>query len=709
MSGEPFVHLLISLWDCEDAARCAEFLTCLRRNRDNPHIARIHVFAENEGGFWRDEAGREKVTVVEHGRYASFADFFDYAARNLAGEVVAIANSDIHFDESLGLLRDVDLTDRVLALTRHNSAPYLAWYGAVWERNYGSQDVWIIRSPLRSFTTAAMPGWFGCDGLLAREFQQAGFRVLNPSIDIKTWHIHAQREKVTNLHTHPKSHIPGNVDPKTRHAHGFRSLPIEPLGRWKVYTAYREEDEELFRRWFVGTLQDDFDVVARRIERMSPPTPDETTEGGPEKIRLILEAIDLHDENGFFLFSDVDVQWVGPVQGRLRRLLAEFPTTDIFFQREARRHPANDDDFGTGLFVSKANVRTRAFWALVGECLHRDHTGDQAVVQRIIDSDIVQGLRVGFLPEAFWGPASDDEAPLPWKPGMFLAPPEDLLVHRANGTEGLPNKVAQLEYIARKIRMRSRRTHLAGKPAGVAIDHWPLTIGANFPHPMRRPASAAAGVGGNPLLRVVQKPVRLPGALWGVLDLTSAPTAAIGAAIPAASAWARQRCLPLMAMTAKNAVPAGIAPDPDVVLLAIESDERPDRRACLTTVLHHLPTECDKVVWLDPTTLPEEDDWPSALDELLGRYEYVLLRKSAVSDTTMACVRERIGQFKIVPFAEADVAANLSGLKPPSESWAARRASLESAVFVRDSTPLPAVVRSKNAPGSAASTITSAD
>ena len=159
MRNEPFVHLLISLWDCPDPVRRGELLACLQRNRANPLIGRIHVFVEAGCDSWKNDLQGERIEIVNHEGYPSFATFIDYANRRLAGEVVAIANTDIYFDASLELLREQNLDREVFALTRHNEHPYMSWNGRCWERNYGSQDVWIFRAPLPPVSTDARPGW----------------------------------------------------------------------------------------------------------------------------------------------------------------------------------------------------------------------------------------------------------------------------------------------------------------------------------------------------------------------------------------------------------------------------------------------------------------------------------------------------------------------------------------------------------------------
>jgi hypothetical protein len=692
MNSDGFVHLLVSLWDCADADRRAELVACLQKNANNPCIARVHVFADPGVRTWLEELAADTIEMIDCEAYPSFGMFFDYANRFLDGKVVAIANTDIFFDDSLELLRYHDFAGGVLALTRHNVRPSVGWNGRVWERNYGSQDAWIFRTPLPPIRNDLRLGWFGCDGRLARELQLAGVRVTNPSIDIKAWHLHAAREPAADLFTHPKSYFPGNVDPQTRHQFGLRCVPIEPLGRWKIYTCYSSSHEEMLQKWFVGTMQDDFDVVARRIDQdcpaaeyMSPGWTDTVV----RKIPLILEAIDAHDENGFFLFSDVDVQWFGPVQGRLRRLLAEYPDVDIFFQTDAWRNPSSLGNICTGFFVCKANVRTRAFWTLVGECMRRIGFGDQRTSQHIILRNVILGLKVGYLPPEFWGPGSLQTSPTRWEPGMTLAPPMDILMHHANWTVGTANKVKQLEYVASVVRQRMGHRDLSDQPVATPIDQWQLTAGPSFLAPPSNPSPPDKPL--DILFRIKQRPQRLPGSFWAIATTIHCGTdngndeSRERIALETFRDSVRGHGLSLLAIeVAPVGTPSQWGIDDADIHLRIERPEGKgpvDRSALLARALQALPPECDKVAWLDPSAPLEDDSWLAKAFALLERYEAWRFGAGAQADAPAGKHSWHRPAFKIVEFGPSHIRADLAKTTPTGLNWAARRRLLETSGF----------------------------
>lgn len=189
------VHLLVGLYRDPDPVRAAELREALARNVALDAVERVHGFVEGAHDAERIEAlradpllGHPKVTLVPHGRRVTFGDLFDYAARVLLGETVAVVNADICFDDSLRRLEGVDLAGRMLALSRWDlerdgglrlfMAPY-------------SQDAWIFRAPLPAGLDASWPlGVPGCDSRLAAEAERVGLIVTNPAFDVRAVHLH---------------------------------------------------------------------------------------------------------------------------------------------------------------------------------------------------------------------------------------------------------------------------------------------------------------------------------------------------------------------------------------------------------------------------------------------------------------------------------------------------------------------------------------
>ncbi len=300
-----------------------------------------------------------------------------------------------------------------------------------------------------------------------------GKKTWNPSVDVKAWHVHAQRELIEDKFASERSYHSVCFDPNTRKPLFQKYLPIEPLKRWKLYTTYSESHERLYRDWFLATLQDDFEIMARRLDQSCESA--EFYEKGwvktvLNKIPLILEAIDSGPENSFFIFSDVDIQFFSPIQGEIRKLLSEQPSVDIFFQQDAIKDPSGKPNLCTGFFVCKANAKTRLFWTMVGARMREKERGDQDSANYIWKAKLVQSLRLAFLPVSFWATNSAMTSPTRWEPGLYLEMPEGILLHHANWTVGVSNKIAQLEYIKRKknlLDFKARRFPDRRRPASV--------------------------------------------------------------------------------------------------------------------------------------------------------------------------------------------------------------------------------------------------
>jgi hypothetical protein len=179
--------LFVNWFDHPNPARAAEFDKCLKRN--------FQVF--------------ERVVVLK-GR-PTFQDFF----REFAPGINIIANLDIYFDETIELANPDSL--EVYALTRHEELPdgRIVTFA---DRHYGhpgeySQDAWIFGEKPDIFADFCI-GQRGCDNHLAYLLHEAGYRVTNPSMDIRAIHLH-------------------NIEPDASHDRGDRVgngkyLPVKP-------------------------------------------------------------------------------------------------------------------------------------------------------------------------------------------------------------------------------------------------------------------------------------------------------------------------------------------------------------------------------------------------------------------------------------------------------------------------------------------------
>lgn len=119
----------------------------------------------------------------------TFKDFFNAINKvTLPTDINIIANSDIYFQE-LDYNHFQHLTPNdCYALSRWDVQPDGS---AIHYNNSGSQDTWIFRGAIKMVEGANFTqGIAGCDNKIAYLLKQAGYNVTNPSLSIKTYHLH---------------------------------------------------------------------------------------------------------------------------------------------------------------------------------------------------------------------------------------------------------------------------------------------------------------------------------------------------------------------------------------------------------------------------------------------------------------------------------------------------------------------------------------
>lgn len=126
------------------------------------------------------------------------------SASHAGDGVVVIANSDIIIPQSS--LEQIDCNLRpneAYALTRWD----ITENGIRLFDRVHSQDVWAFRGPPKpNIGGDYFFGVPGCDNRFAYELQAAGYEVLNPSRDIRTYHLHLSGYRPGNK---PENRVPG--------------------------------------------------------------------------------------------------------------------------------------------------------------------------------------------------------------------------------------------------------------------------------------------------------------------------------------------------------------------------------------------------------------------------------------------------------------------------------------------------------------------
>jgi len=179
-------NLFISLYPEKNEARKRELTECLKRN--SLVFDHIWVLAEaEEGSFdYLPDISPAAVNLLPVTVRPTFRTFFN-AINAVCGldDVNLIANSDIYFEE----MAAVPQANQCFALTRYEvdangNKRFL-------NRN-DSQDSWCFRGKIKAIPYADFHlGVPGCDNRICRELSIAGYEVINPSLTIKSYHLHA--------------------------------------------------------------------------------------------------------------------------------------------------------------------------------------------------------------------------------------------------------------------------------------------------------------------------------------------------------------------------------------------------------------------------------------------------------------------------------------------------------------------------------------
>lgn len=174
------INLFFNYYKDANSNRQAELDKCVSKNFDNKLINCVMFESQNR---------------------LKYSDYFKFINSYTSGDDVNIvSNLDIYFDETVSLCNKIRPTefyimgrwdvDR-LGNARHANRP-------------DSQDAWIFRGKINIEADFYL-GLPGCDNRLAYEAKKAGYKVTNPSVSIKIYHLH-----ISGVRNHSrKDNVPG--------------------------------------------------------------------------------------------------------------------------------------------------------------------------------------------------------------------------------------------------------------------------------------------------------------------------------------------------------------------------------------------------------------------------------------------------------------------------------------------------------------------
>ena len=147
------------------------------------HIERQH---EIDLCLQKNKEVFDNVIVVE-GR-PTFSELFALT-NDYPNDVNCFCNSDIYFPST-----------EILNKIKYNECWALSRYDIIKRKEVlfarrDSQDSWIFRGVVKNVVADFTKGKWGCDNRLAYEIQKSGYNIHNPSMTVKTIHVHSSNKR----------------------------------------------------------------------------------------------------------------------------------------------------------------------------------------------------------------------------------------------------------------------------------------------------------------------------------------------------------------------------------------------------------------------------------------------------------------------------------------------------------------------------------
>ncbi len=183
--NNPRINKVVAICNESDLAKLKKYIFSI----DNVKVNRGMLSISSGGNLW------SKIIPVVLENRPSFNDYFRQINRLFQSDenINAIANMDIIIPEFTIVQSELYVApNKCLALTRYDSNSRENYIGdSKYLNNPDSQDTWILNGEAKEISGADFPtGIAGCDNKIAYLLSINGFEVSNPSLTLKTFHLH---------------------------------------------------------------------------------------------------------------------------------------------------------------------------------------------------------------------------------------------------------------------------------------------------------------------------------------------------------------------------------------------------------------------------------------------------------------------------------------------------------------------------------------
>lgn len=154
------------------------------------------------------------------------------------------------------------------------------------------------------------------------------------------------------------------------------------------------------------------------------------------KVEMILEAIE-ENWNEIFIYADIDIQFFKPMKEIIEK---EMEGYDMVVQKDRP-----DGLICAGFFACRANEKTKKLWqGIAAHMKSYPADDDQNTLNMLIYQPKFNINWKHFSADFLSGGTLTGKR---WAPGEHIPVPHNIVLHHANWTIGINNKIAQLKYV----------------------------------------------------------------------------------------------------------------------------------------------------------------------------------------------------------------------------------------------------------------------
>lgn len=187
------IRLFTTLVADPDPTRAAEYELCARKNVESGLFSAVYFLTEEQDAVPSVKSTpTTRVFIQRQETRPTFSDYFRLINSVTEPDSInVVANADIWFDQTLLLVAAIDaadMRDDVFCLTRWDVQPDGS---PKFMEAIDSQDAWVWFGSMKDGVDGSpRMGQAGVDNRIAGAFQEAGYRVSNPSRSVKIHHQH---------------------------------------------------------------------------------------------------------------------------------------------------------------------------------------------------------------------------------------------------------------------------------------------------------------------------------------------------------------------------------------------------------------------------------------------------------------------------------------------------------------------------------------